>query len=112
MTYIYFQVTLSVKWNKYSWYDISPSNKVKSQQSHSSEKSRSRASGHSACLKSILKKITVQGFTLAAITLQGNALDSGHSACLKSMSRTITMQGLTFTAITDSEKCTLMLDLT
>ena len=40
---------------------------VKSQQSHSSAKSRSRAPGHSVCLKSMLRTITIQGLTLAAI---------------------------------------------
>ena len=36
--------------------------------SHSSMKSRSRALGHSACLKSMSRTITMQGLTLAAIT--------------------------------------------
>ena len=40
---------------------------VKSQQSHSRAKSRSRALGHSACFKSMPMTITVQGLTLTAI---------------------------------------------
>ena len=41
---------------------------VKSLQSHRSMKSRSRAPGHSVCLKNMLRTITMQGLTLAAIT--------------------------------------------
>ena len=41
---------------------------IKSWQSHSSMKSRSKALSHSACLKSIPRTITVQGLTFAAIT--------------------------------------------
>ena len=42
---------------------------VKSQQSHPSMKSRSRALGHSDCLRSISRTITMQGLTLAAISV-------------------------------------------
>ena len=42
---------------------------VKSRQSHLSAKSRSRSPGHSGCLKSISRTITMQGLTLAAITV-------------------------------------------
>ena len=38
-------------------------------QNHMSFKCRSRSSGHSACLKSILWTITMQGSTLAAIKM-------------------------------------------
>ena len=41
---------------------------VKSRQSRLSAKSRSTAPGQSACLKSMLRTITMQGLTLAAIT--------------------------------------------
>ena len=41
---------------------------VKSGQSHSRTRSRSRASGHTACLKTISRTITMQGLTLTAIT--------------------------------------------
>ena len=41
---------------------------IKSKQSHSSVKSRSRASGHSACLMSMSRIITMQGLALAAIS--------------------------------------------
>ena len=41
---------------------------VKSRQSQSSGKSRSRALGHNVCLKSMLRKITMKGMILAAIT--------------------------------------------
>ena len=68
--------------------------------------------------------ITMQGFTLTAITdaektkLQLKNKESqwtvkyrsrsvGQGACLKGMSRTITMQGFTLTAITDTEKTEL-----
>ena len=44
---------------------------VKSKQSHKSAKSRSRAPGHSGCLKSMSRTITIQGLTLAAITAAG-----------------------------------------
>ena len=42
---------------------------VKSKQSHSSTKFRSRAPGHSACLKGISMKITMQGLTLEDLTV-------------------------------------------
>ena len=45
---------------------------VKSQQSHSSTKSRSRAP--SACLKSMSRTITMQGLIFSPITLQRNTL--------------------------------------
>ena len=41
---------------------------VKSRQSYSCVKSRSRAPGHSTHLKSMLRKITMQGMTLASMT--------------------------------------------
>ena len=41
---------------------------VKSRQSHSSAISGSNAPGHSVCLKSMSRTITMQGLTLAAIT--------------------------------------------
>ena len=41
---------------------------VKSQQSYFSMKSKSRAQGHSACLKDMSRTITMQGLSLAAIT--------------------------------------------
>ena len=64
--------------------------------------------------------ITMQGFTLTAITdadktkfrlsqwtLKYRSRSVGQCACLKGMSRTITMQGFTLTAITDTEKTEL-----
>ena len=42
---------------------------TKNNQSHSSAKSRSRAWGHNARLKSMSRTITMQGLTLAAITV-------------------------------------------
>ena len=47
--------------------DINARIYVKSLQSHWSVKCRSRASDHSACLKGILRTITMEGLTLAAI---------------------------------------------
>ena len=92
-------------------------------QSHWSVKCRSRTPGHSVCLKGMLRTMTMQGLTLAAIiaaekqTLMLESMQNyvisfkshwsvkcrsrapGHSACLKDMLRTITMQGLTLAAI-------------
>ena len=92
---------------------------VKSWQSHSSMTSRSRVSGHSACLKSMLRTITMQGLTLTAITasekytlMLDDVIDARlgvkswqshsstkcrsrtpvHNACLKSLSRTYITQ--------------------
>ena len=53
---------------------------VKSEQSHSSVKSRSRPPGHSACLKSMSRTITMQGMTLASMS----ALEK-HTLMLDSM---------------------------
>ena len=67
------------------------------------------------------RTITMQGFTLTAITdaektklrrknsqsqwtVKYRSRSAGQGACLKGMSRTITMQGFTLTAITDTEK--------
>ena len=61
-------------------------------------KYRSRLAGQGACLKGMSRTITMQGFTLAAIT---------DAACLKDMSRTITMQGFTLAGIADAEKTKL-----
>ena len=72
-------------------------------------------------LKGISKTITMQGFTLTAITgaekteLQRKNFQSqwsikyrsrslGQGACLKGMPRTITMQGFTLTVITGAKK--------
>ena len=80
--------------------------------------------GQGACLKSMSRTITMQGFRLAAITdvkntkLQHKHFQSqwtvkyrsrvlGQGACLKGMSRTITMQGFRLAAITDVEKTKL-----
>ena len=77
--------------------------------------------GHGACLKGMSKTITMQGFTLAAITdaektklrrkneqsqwtVKYRSRALGQDACLKGMSRTITMQGFTLAAVTDAEK--------
>ena len=46
---------------------------IKSRQSHSSTKSRSRALGHYASLKTISWTITMQGLTLAAIIVTGKS---------------------------------------
>ena len=46
---------------------------LKSSQSHSSAKSRSRAPGHTDCLKSMSRTITMQGLTLAPIIALENA---------------------------------------
>ena len=46
---------------------------VKLKHNHSSTKSRSRAQGHIACLKSVLRTITMQGLTLVVITASENA---------------------------------------
>ena len=70
------------------------------------------------------RTITMQGFTLAAITgaekiklrrkkltsqwtVKYRSRSAGQGARLKGMSRTITMQGFTLTAITDTEKTEL-----
>ena len=112
---------------------------VKSLQSHSSMKSRSRVSRLSACLKSMSRTITMQGLTLIAITasekytLMLDDVNSARlgvkswqshsstkcrsrtpvqSACLKSVSRTNITQFLLHPAITASDIYTLMLDST
>ena len=70
------------------------------------------------------RTITLQGFTLAAITdaektkhrcknlqsqwsVKYRSRALGQGVCLKGMSRTITVQGFTLTAITDAEKTKL-----
>ena len=80
--------------------------------------------GQGACLKGMSRTITMQGFTLTAITdtektelrrknlqsqwtLKYMSRSAGQGACLKGMSRTITMQGFTILAITDAEKTEL-----
>ena len=80
--------------------------------------------GQGACLKGMSRTITMQGFTLTAITdtektelrrknkqsqwtLKYRSRSAGQGACLKGMSRTITMQGFTILAITDAEKTEL-----
>ena len=81
--------------------------------------------GQGACLKGMSRTITMQGFTLAAITdaektkhrrknnkqshwtVKYRSRSLGRGACLKGMSRTITMQCFTFAAITDAEKTKL-----
>ena len=85
---------------------------------------RSRSAGQGACLKGISRTITMQGFTLAAITdvekiklrhkneqsqwtLKCRSRALGQGACLKGMSRTISMQGFTLAGITDAEKTKL-----
>ena len=112
---------------------------VKSWQSHSSMKCRSRAPVHSVSLKSMSRTITMQGLTLTTIivsekytlmfdstwiilvkvqswqrhsSMKSRPRAPVHSVCLKSMSRTIIIQGLILPAITASEKCTFMLDWT
>ena len=106
---------------------------VKSWQSHWSAKSRSRAPGHSACLKSYVKDNYYARFDTHSYhrfrethlnarldvkswqshwSMKSRSRAPGHSACLKSISRTITRQGLTLAAITTTEKRTLMLDST
>ena len=47
---------------------------IKSWQIRSNMKSRSRAPGHSGCLKSMLRTTTMQGMILAAITASRNTL--------------------------------------
>ena len=80
--------------------------------------------GQGACLKGMSRTITMQGFTLTAITdtektelqrknqqsqwtLKYRSRSAGQGACLKGMSRTITMQGFTILAITYVEKTKL-----
>ena len=87
-------------------------------------KYRSRSAGQGACLKGMSSTITMQGFTLAAITdaekikfrhkneqsqwtLKYRSRALGQGACLKGMSRAITMQGFTLAGITDAEKTKL-----
>ena len=84
-------------------------------------KYRSGASGQGVCLKGMSRTITVQGFTLTAITgaektdlrcknfqsqwtMKYRSRSSGQGAYLKGMPITITMQGFTLTAITGVEK--------
>ena len=84
----------------------------------------SRSAGQGACLKGMTRSITMQGFTLAAITdaekiklrlkneqsqwsVKYRSRALGQCACLKGMSRTFTMQGFTLAAITDAEKTKL-----
>ena len=84
-------------------------------------KYRSRTLGQGTCLKGMSRTITMQGFTLAAITNAENtklrrknkqsqwtvkyrSRALGQGACLKGMSRTITIQGFIVTAITEAEK--------
>ena len=80
-----------------------------------SAKSRSRAPSYRACLKSMSKKITMQGSSFAAklntksqqshSSIKSRSRVLGRSAYLKGMWRTITMQVfLTLAAITVSEK--------
>ena len=106
---------------------------VKSGQSYSSAMSRSRALGHSACSKSMLRTITLQWSDTQSyhcfremhlnarldvksgqshLSSKSRSRTPVHSACLKGMSRTITMQSMTLASMTASEKGTLMLDST
>ena len=88
-------------------------------------KYRSRAKGQGACLKDMPRTISMQSFTLAAITgaekieiwhkylqsqwtVKYRSRALGQGACFKSMSKTITMQDLTLTAIIDAEKTKLL----
>ena len=87
-------------------------------------KYRSRSAGQGACLKGTSRTITMQGFTLTAITdvektkLHRKNFQSqwtvkyrsrvlGQGGGLKGMSRTITMEGFRLAAITDVEKTKL-----
>ena len=80
--------------------------------------------GQGACLKGMSRTITMQGFTLAAITdaektklrrknqqsqwtVKYRSRAPGQGACLKGMSSTITMQGFTLLALFDVEKTKL-----
>ena len=80
--------------------------------------------GQGACLKGMSRTITMQGFTLAAITdaqkiklrckneqsqwsVKYRSRALGQGAYLKGMSRTITMQGFTLLALTYVEKTKL-----
>ena len=77
--------------------------------------------GQGACLKGMSRTITMQCFTLAAITdvektklrrknfqsqwtMKYRSRAAGQGACLKGMSRTITVQGFRLAAIIDVEK--------
>ena len=64
-------------------------------------KYRSRAMGQGACLQGMSRTISMQGFTLAAITVKYRSRAPGQGACLKGMSRTISMQVFTPAAITE-----------
>ena len=93
-------------------------------QSQWTVKYRSRSAGQGACLKGMSRTITMQGFTLTAITdvektkLRRKKFQSqwtvkyrsrvlGQGGGLKGMSRTITMEGFRLAAITDVEKTKL-----
>ena len=81
-------------------------------------KTRSRSPGHRACMESMSRTISIQGWTLTAIfaeetekcTIPSRIMSKsvehesrsgswGHSACSKSMQRTISMQGWTVAAV-------------
>ena len=86
-------------------------------------KYRSRASGQGGCLNCMSMAITMQGFTLTAITAEKTKLRHknlqnqwtvkyrckalGQCVCGNGVSRAITMQGFTLTSITGAENTKL-----